>query len=121
MYYVNEFPNEAGNHGNPVSNKMPGMVALPIELLRDYTSCKGFVFLTIADGTVVSIAINQEAYDNYMADHPDDPGGDHPSPEERIADLEHENTLLRARIQAITDRNDFIEDCIAEMAEIVYA
>lgn len=28
---------------------------------------------------------------------------------------------LRAQIQAISDRNDFIEDCIAEMAAVVYA
>lgn len=44
-----------------------------------------------------------------------------PTPEDLISDLEHENVLLRAQIQAMTDRNDFIEDCIAEMAEIVYA
>lgn len=41
--------------------------------------------------------------------------------DELIAKLEHENILLRAQIQAMVDRNDFIEDCIAEMAEIVYA
>ena len=33
-----------------------------------------------------------------------------------ISDIE----LLKAQIQAITDRNDFIEDCIAEMAMEVY-
>ena len=35
--------------------------------------------------------------------------------------LMSENTTLKAQIQAVSDRNDFIEDCIAEMAEIVYA
>lgn len=40
---------------------------------------------------------------------------------EHISELKHENTLLRAQVQAMTDRNDFIEDCIAEMAETVYA
>lgn len=43
------------------------------------------------------------------------------TPEEYIDGLEKENTLLRAQVQAMSDRNDFIEDCIAEMAEIVYA
>lgn len=33
-----------------------------------------------------------------------------------ISDIE----LLKAQIQVISDRNDFIEDCIAEMAMEVY-
>ena len=28
--------------------------------------------------------------------------------------------MLKAQIQAISDRNDFVEDCIAEMATVVY-
>lgn len=36
-------------------------------------------------------------------------------------ELEQENKLLRAQIQAAADRQDFIEDCIAEMAMQVYA
>lgn len=31
-----------------------------------------------------------------------------------------ENKLLKAQLQAQTDRSDFIEDCIAEMATQVY-
>lgn len=41
----------------------------------------------------------------------------------RIAELEplkEENHLLREQVKAITDRSDFIEDCIAEMAMQVY-
>lgn len=34
---------------------------------------------------------------------------------------ERERTLLKAQIQALSDRNDFLEDCMAEMAGIVYA
>lgn len=41
----------------------------------------------------------------------------YPTPEQsNISD----NELLKAQIQAISDRNDFIEDCIAEMAMEVY-
>ena len=29
--------------------------------------------------------------------------------------------MLKAQIKAISDRNDFVEDCIAEMAAVVYA
>lgn len=37
------------------------------------------------------------------------------------AELEAESTMLKAQVKAISDRNDFIEDCIAEMATVVYA
>lgn len=40
-----------------------------------------------------------------------------PSP---IEQLMAENTLLRAQITAATDRQEFLEDCIAEMAVQVY-
>jgi hypothetical protein len=42
-----------------------------------------------------------------------------PAPESTAQ--EKERTLLKAQIQALSDRNDFLEDCIAEMAGIVYA
>jgi hypothetical protein len=37
------------------------------------------------------------------------------------AQSEEEKTLLKAQIKALSDRNDFLEDCVAEMASIVYA
>lgn len=37
------------------------------------------------------------------------------------AELEAENALLKAQVQAVADRNEFMEDCIAEMAAVVYA
>lgn len=40
---------------------------------------------------------------------------------EHIEALESENALLKAQLQAQTERSDFIEDCIAEMAMQVYA
>lgn len=42
-------------------------------------------------------------------------------PEEiTLSDLQRENKLLKAQLQAQTERSDFIEDCIAEMATMVY-
>ena len=35
--------------------------------------------------------------------------------------LRSENKTLKAQITAITDRADFVDDCIAEMASVVYA
>lgn len=34
--------------------------------------------------------------------------------------LQQENKLLKAQLKAQTERSDFIEDCIAEMAGVVY-
>ena len=50
---------------------------------------------------------------------------EHPAPEIKpapmsIAELEAENKLLKAQIAAQSDRADFVEDCIAEMAMQVY-
>ncbi len=37
-----------------------------------------------------------------------------------IEELQAENKLLKAQVQAQTERNDFMEDCIAEIATQVY-
>ena len=44
-----------------------------------------------------------------------------PTTDERITNLETENAMLKAQITAQSDQMDFYEDCIAEMASIVYA
>jgi predicted metal-dependent hydrolase len=41
--------------------------------------------------------------------------------EEKVDDLESENKLLKQQIVAQSEQLDFYEDCIAEMAEVVYA
>lgn len=39
----------------------------------------------------------------------------------QLVESEKENKLLRAQVSAATDQQSFYEDCIAEMAEVVYA
>lgn len=51
---------------------------------------------------------------------------EHPAPEikpapKSNAELESENAKLKQQISALADQQSFYEDCIAEMAEIVYA
>lgn len=46
---------------------------------------------------------------------------DAPTPEERISALEEENHLLSQQVTALTDQNDFQEELIVELANIVYA
>lgn len=44
-----------------------------------------------------------------------------PTDSERITALEEENALLKAQINAQSAQMDFYEECIVEMAEVVYA
>lgn len=44
-----------------------------------------------------------------------------PTIDERVTTLETDNNLLKQQLKAASDQNEFLEDCIAEMAEIVYA
>ena len=41
--------------------------------------------------------------------------------EDRVTTLESENDLLKQQVKAASEQNEFLEDCIAEMAGIVYA
>lgn len=40
---------------------------------------------------------------------------------QRIAELEAENKTLKAQVSAQSEQMDFYEECIAEMATVVYA
>ena len=40
--------------------------------------------------------------------------------QKEVETMQADLPMLKAQIQAISDRNDFIEDCIAEMAAVVY-
>jgi hypothetical protein len=44
-----------------------------------------------------------------------------PSTDERIATLEQENKLLTQQVDALSSQNDFQEELIVELANIVYA
>ena len=52
---------------------------------------------------------------------PPAPEPEPPTTDERVAKLEAENKLLREQVSAQANQAEFYEDCIAEMAEIVYA
>lgn len=68
MYYINT---HGPNHGNPISAPFPNSVSLPDTLLMDYINTKGFCTLTIEDGAVTALVVDQEALDAYNAEHPD--------------------------------------------------
>ena len=80
----------------------------------------GFVDLTIEGDTVTAMTGNQAALDAYKASLPE-PAEPEPTTDERVTALESENAMLKAQVSAQSDQMDFYEDCIAEMAAVVYA
>lgn len=118
MYYINEKPNASGNYGNPRGQPFPSSVALPADLLSAYIEAKGFVIPAVEDSVVASLEVNQEALDAYHAEHPDVPVEPTPDP---IEVLQEENKLLKSQVQALSDQNDFQEELIVELANVVYA
>lgn len=78
-------------------------------LTKPLTDERGVYRYKLVDGVVV-----QRTQAEMDADYASRPAPE-PTAEEK------EKTLLKAQIQALSDRNDFLEDCVAEMAGIVYA
>lgn len=115
MYYIS--PNGV-NHGNPMCQTFDGCVTLPDELLGAYLDCMGFCTVTVdEENTVTAVAADEAALEEYKAEHPD------VTPEEPVTveELAAENAKLKQQVSALADQQSFYEDCIAEMAEVVYA
>ena len=73
---IANMPNPSGAYPGPQSWELPdlpdGYAWLPDDLdLTEFIQYKGFVTLTIEDGTVTDITPNQAAYDAWMAEHPE--------------------------------------------------
>lgn len=114
MYYINT---QGTNHGNPTSVPFPNSVSLPDTLLMDYINTKGFCTLTIVDGAVTALVVDQEALDAYNAEHPDV----EPEKPVTLEDLQAENKRLKAQMELQSQQQTMLEDCLLEMADIVYA
>ena len=63
----------------------------------------------------------KEGYDGAAVGDTYSPPPPPPTIDERVTTLESDNALLKQQLKAASDQNDFLEDCIAEMAGIVYA
>lgn len=114
MYYINT---TGPNHGNPTSTPFPNSVPLPDTLLMDYINTKGFCTLTIVDSAVTALVVDQEALDAYNAEHPEV----EPEKPVTLEDLQAENKRLKAQMELQSQQQTMLEDCLLEMADIVYA
>lgn len=114
------------NGGRPPMQSWHGAPPAGYALVPDtldtsaFYDCMGFVTLELDGSTVTAMTGNQEALDAYKASLPE-PVEPPPTTEERVAALEAENKLLKEQVSAQADQAEFYEDCIAEMATVVYA
>ena len=125
MQILQKAPLENGGYSviQPWPGDVPpeGYVIVPDTLdISVFYEFLGFVDLTIEGDTVTDMTGNQTALDAYKASLPE-PVDPPPTTEERVAALESENAMLKAQVSAQSDQMDFYEDCIAEMATVVYA
>lgn len=114
MYYINP---TGPNHGNPMGQPFPDCVALPDDLLSAYLDTMGFCTLTVEGNTVTAVTVDHEALDAYLKEFPDV----EPEKPVTVEDLQAENKLLKEQVSALSTQADFHEECIVEMANIVYA
>lgn len=88
-------------------------------------------YCIVSDGVIVNIIVAEAdfaeeigavpGYDGAAIGEKYSPPPPPPTTEERLATLEAENKLLKEQVSAQADQAEFYENCIAEMAEIVYA
>lgn len=80
----------------------------------------GFVTIKLDGSTVTAMTGNQEALDAYKASLPE-PVEPPPTTEERVAALEAENKLLKEQVKMQSQQQTFLEDCLLEISDVVYA
>jgi len=118
MNTISATPNPSGAYPSPQTwpgNEPPeGYAVIPDELdMSDFYTLNGFVTLTIEDGAVTDYAPNTEARETWLASLPE-PTPPEPTLDERV-------TQLTAQLKASIQSNAMLEECLVEMAEIVYA
>lgn len=91
-------------------------------------------YCIVADGVIVNMIVAEADFAEEIgalpsyegaaiggAYTPPPPEPEPPTTDERLEKLESENKLLREQVSAQADQAEFYEECIAEMAAIVYA
>ena len=87
-----------------------GNIIENIIVCEDEATAAAFGAVPSYDGASIGTAYEPPA--------PPDPS---PTTEDRVAALESENKTLKAQVSAQSEQMDFYEECIAEMASVVYA
>lgn len=117
MIYINSQPNVSGAYANPKGQPFNGCITLNDEQSKVFFDYNGFI--TITSNDPVTIEPNVEAWEAWKSNLTDEDTA--PSDSERIEALENENRVLSAQIEALSDQNEFQEELIVELANVVYA
>ena len=121
MYYLPATPNASGAYPGPRSNPEPGAWQLTDEQAQVVVDYNGFVVVSQGDDGSVTVTPDETAWEAWREAESAKEPSTQPTVAEQIAALEAENKLLRAQMSAQSNQLDFYEDCIAEMAAVVYA
>ncbi len=116
MLYIHKTQNSNGTHASQITSASinnADWLPVPADLEAKTLALLPFVIITAVDGTITAVEDNAEARAAYIPPI-------EPTPPPSNEELASENNLLKAQVQALTNRNDFVEDCIAEMAMQVY-
>ena len=121
MYYLPSTPNPSGAYPAPRSNPEPGAWQLTDDQAQVVVDYNGFVVVDVSfDGSVI-VSPDTAAWEAWKAEQAAKEPSTPPTLDDKVAALEAENKLMRAQMSAQSDQLDFYEDCIAEMAAVVYA
>lgn len=116
MTIIELAPEKNGAHHNQtVSGKIPipnGWAVIPEDM--EIPETFPFVNVEAQDGIVTALTPG-------TVPEPQPEPEPTPTVDARVAKLENENKLLKEQVSAQADQAEFYENCIAEMAEIVYA
>lgn len=121
MYYLPATPNASGAYPGPRSNPEPDALQLTDEQAQTVVDYGGFVMVSRGDDGAVTVTPDNDAWEAWKAEQAAKEPSTPPTLGDKVAALEAENKLLRAQMSAQSDQLDFYEDCIAEMAAVVYA
>ena len=89
-------------------------------------------YLIVEDGIITNIIVCEDdataaafgavpAYDGAAIGAAYDPPAPPPTVDEQIVALQLENKTLRAQVEMQEQKQTFLEDCLLEMGDIVYA
>lgn len=125
MNYLNPNKNPSGAYGNLQSYPVKGLLAFPDEFLPEFfkadKKCAGFVNIEDDGETVTACVWDEEAYQAYVVTLPEEAVEAVAEEPATLANLSTENTKLKAQLKLQSEQQTFLEDCILEMADVVYA
>lgn len=121
MYYLPSTPNPSGAYPGPRSNPEPDAWQLTDEQARVVVDYNGFVAVSLGEDGAVTVEPDTDAWEAWKAEQAVKEPYTPPTLDDKVAALEAENKTLKAQVSAQSDQLDFYEDCIAEMAAVVYA